>query len=79
MISVNAYKTGTRARMHSPRGYRSPRHLAEQLSDLKIELAKRDGEVEFLEGRLAEAVAANRPQPQPQSSSIADEVLACFK
>ena len=34
--------------LHSPRGYTSPRQLNDQISDLKIELARRDAEVEYL-------------------------------
>ena len=65
---------GARGRLHSPRGYRSPQQLAGQVSDLKLQLAKRDAEVEFLEGQLAEAVAATRPQPTPQSDASHIEV-----
>ena len=60
--------------LHSPRGYTSPRQLNDQISDLKIELARRDAEVEYLEGQLAEAVAANRPHVQPHADRSPDKV-----
>ena len=60
--------------MHSPRGHRSPQQLAGQVSDLKLQLARRDAEVDYLEAQLAEAVAANRPQPTPQMDSTNAEV-----
>ncbi|KAL0020086.1 hypothetical protein WJX79_009298 [Trebouxia sp. C0005] len=64
--------SGARTMSQSPRGYGSAQQLAGQVSDLKIELARRDAEVEYLEGQLAEAVAANRPHvraPTDHSSS----------
>ena len=67
--------------LRSPRGYhspqQSPRQLNEQISDLKIELARRDAKVEYLEGQLAEAVAANRPRLRPHADWSPDKV-SCF-
>ena len=59
--------------LRSPRGYTSPRQLNEQISDLRIELARRDAEVEYLEAQLAEAVAANRPYARPQGNRSPDK------
>ena len=61
------------ANQRSPRGYSSPRQLSEQISDLKIELARRDAEVEDLEGQLAEAVAANRPHARLHADRSPDK------
>ena len=35
--------------------------LSEQITDLKIELARRDAEVQYLENQLAQASAASKP------------------
>ncbi len=61
----------------SPRGYGSAQQLAGQVSDLKIELARRDAEVEYLEGQLAEAVAANRPHVRAPTDHASSQVLIC--
>lgn len=61
----------------SPRGYGSAQQLAGQVSDLKIELARRDAEVEYLEGQLAEAVAANRPHVKAPTDHSSSQVLIC--
>ena len=66
--------TGARGGLHSPRGYKSPQQLAGLVSDLKLQLAKRDAEVDYLEAQLAEAFAANRPQPTTQMDSKNAEV-----
>ena len=58
----------------SPRGYASAQQLTEQIADLKIELARRDAEVEYLEVQLAEAVAANRPHLRPLTQRSPDKV-----
>lgn len=69
---------GNMVSLRAPRGYHSPQHsprqLNEQISDLKIELARRDADVEYLEGQLAEAVAANRPRVRPHADWSPDEV-----
>ena len=63
--------------LHSPRGDGSPQQrAAAQVSDLKVELARRDAEVEYLEGQLAEAVAANRPHLRPKPDESPHQV--CF-
>ncbi|DBB14510.1 TPA: hypothetical protein ACH3X3_004792 [Trebouxia sp. C0006] len=70
--------SGARNMSQSPRGYGSAQQLAGQVSDLKIEVARRDAEVEYLEGQLAEAVAANRPHVRaaPDHSSSQDAAVA---
>ncbi|DBA92530.1 TPA: hypothetical protein ACH3X1_002761 [Trebouxia sp. C0004] len=69
--------SGARNTSQSPRGYGSAQQLAGQVSDLKIELARRDAEVEYLEGQLAEAVAANRPHVRaPTDHSSQDAAMA---
>ena len=69
--------SGTVVSQRSPRGYTSPRQLNDQISDLKLELARRDAEVEYLEGQLAEAVAANRPHVRPHADRSPDKVSWC--
>lgn len=69
--------SGARNTSHSPRGYGSAQQLAGQVSDLKIELARRDAEVEYLEGQLAEAVAANRPHVRAPADQSSSQVLIC--
>ena len=66
--------SGSVVSQRSPRGYTSPRQLNDQVSDLKIELARRDAEVEYLERQLAEAVAANRPRAWPHADRSPDQV-----
>ena len=61
----------------SSRGYGSAQQLAGQVSDLKIEVARRDAEVEYLEGQLAEAVAANRPHVRAAPDHSSSQVLVC--
>lgn len=65
--STSNVTSGVTGNLRSPRGYASPQQLSEQISDLKIELARRDAEVEYLEAQLAEAVAANRPHVRSQA------------
>lgn len=65
---------GASSRLPSPRGYASGQHLHEEISDLKIELARRDADVEYLEGQLAEAVAANRPHMRPHADRPPEQV-----
>lgn len=65
--SVASFLAGSKASMQSRTGCGSPQQLSGQVSDLKIELARRDAEVEYLEGQLAEAVAANRPRLRLQA------------
>lgn len=60
--------------MRSPRGYTSAQQLTEQISDLKIELARRDAEVEYLEAQLAEAVATSKPHMRMQAERSPDKV-----
>lgn len=66
--------SGVTANLRSPRGYASPQQLSEQVSDLKIELARRDAEVEYLEAQLAEAVAAHRPHTRSPADRCPDKV-----
>ena len=75
--SVNCFCSGSRISPQSPRGYGSAQQLAGQVSDLKIELARRDAEVEYLEGQLAEAVAANRPHARAPTDHSSSQVLIC--
>ncbi|KAL3148684.1 hypothetical protein ABBQ38_014099 [Trebouxia sp. C0009 RCD-2024] len=65
--------SGVTANLRSPRGYASPQQLSEQVSDLKIELARRDAEVEYLEAQLAEAVAAHRPHTRSPADRCPDK------
>ena len=80
-IPLSFELSGTMVSLRPPRGYhspqQSPRQLDEQISDLKIELARRDADVEYLEGQLAEAVAANRPRVWPHADWSPDKV-SCF-
>lgn len=76
--SVNRLRSGSRISPQSPRGYGSAQQLAGQVSDLKIELARRDAEVEYLEGQLAEAVAANRPHVSDPIDHSSSQVLTCY-
>ena len=66
--------SGVTGNLWSPRGYASPQQLSEQISDLKIELARRDAELEYLEAQLAEAVAANRPHIRSHADRSPDKV-----
>ena len=69
--------SGASGSMRSPRGYASPRQASEQISDLKLELARRDAEVQYLEAQLAEAVAANRPLVRSHDDRSPDRVSLC--
>ena len=66
--------SGSVVSLWSPRGHTSPRQLNEQISDLKIELARRDAEVDYLEAQLAETAAADRPHVLPHGSRSPDKV-----
>lgn len=66
--------TGPRSSVHSPRGRDAPQQLAGQLTDLKIELARRDAEIEYLEAQLAEAVAADRPHVKATADNSPGQV-----
>lgn len=66
--------TGPRSSVYSPRGRDAPQQLAGQLTDLKIELARRDAEIEYLEAQLAEAVAANRPHVKAPADNSPGQV-----
>ena len=50
----------------------SPVRLAEQITDLKIELARRDADVQYLESQLAQANSASRPLERfvPRSDEV---------
>lgn len=61
-----------KSQLWSPRGRSNSRHLSEQISDLKIELARRDADIQYLEGQLAHAAAVARPMHR--SPHTIDEV-----